>query len=70
MYEKPKVQIDPKTTSEVDSKRAVLKGVEHIRNCVEKGRFIRQWWLKEWLEQLRRYHEQCETVANDRCEHD
>lgn len=70
MVRRFKVQIDPETTSEAKNKRAVLRGVEHIRSCVEKGCFIRQWWLKEWLGQLREYHEHCETVANDRCEHD
>ncbi|KKL21005.1 hypothetical protein LCGC14_2449760 [marine sediment metagenome] len=52
------------------SKDAVLRGTKHIRDCVEKGQFIRQWWLKEWLEQLRKYHEDCETVANDERSHD
>lgn len=61
---------NPETTREAKNKRVVLRGVEHIRDCVEKGHFIHQWWLKEWLESLREYHEDCETVANDRREHE
>jgi hypothetical protein len=68
MSRRPKVQVDPEKTYEARNKRAVLRGIDHIRDCVEKEHFIRQWWLKEWLNNLRKYHEQCETVANDRCE--
>lgn len=67
---KVRIDRDPDKTDEAINKRAVLKGVEHIRDCVEKGKFIRQWFLKDWLNKLSKYHENCETVANKRCKGD
>ena len=61
-----KIKIDPEKTDQALNKGAVLRGLDHIRDCVENGQFIRQWWMKKWLQELRKYHEHCETVANDR----